>query len=228
MNKTHYFKSSLVLAASGLAVNAGHASVTTFTYGGPSYTSTNGAPSNVLFDISGDAVNDYQFHFAAELKPQLYSADGESGMNRIFLNSPAGDDGNTLAVLGLGTVVDLSLSADVNAQSFFYQNWNNNHWGDWGGPGGATAPDPVQGPITGYVGLAIPTDGTFTDYNFGYAHFTVDMTAATPYVTLLDTAYETTVNQAITIAAVPEPSSAALLVTGAAGLWALRRRRARA
>lgn len=232
MKMTSYFKSSLIVAASGLSVGVGRADVITINH---NLTSAAGF-DDINFDITGDATSDYRFHFSgvksADVnKPQISTFNfGSGGINRIVLNSIAGDDYNTLPVLGAETVIGPDLAASLGGvlgdQGFFYQNWNGNRYGDWGGPGGVTAPDPVLGPITGYLGLAIPTDNTLTSFNYGYAHFTVDMTAPTHYVTLLDTGYETTPNQAITTP-VPEPGTAALLVAGSAGLLALRRRRAR-
>jgi PEP-CTERM motif len=231
MKKTYYFKSSLVLAASGLSVSASHGSEVYLNYGGPANTVTSGSTLN--FDVTGDSASDYTLLFAASSKPQITTFNFNTAtptINEVFLNSIASDDGNTLPVLALGTTINSALvgtlGGTLNNQGFFYQNWNNNRWGDWAGPGGTSAPGSLVGPITGYVGLAIPTSSALTDFNYGYAHITVDMTAGAPYITLLDTGYETTVDQGITTTApVPEPTSAALLAAGAAGLLALRRRR---
>jgi len=234
MIKAQYFKSSLVVAASGLAVGS-QAQNVLITY---NQTLTPSSPI-FSFDVTGDGAADYSIVFAGSnnsLKPQLYANGGPGGTagvgtgtdNEVFLNSAAGDDHNTLPVLAAGTVVSGSLAATLggvlNDQGFFYQNFNNDYWGNWGGTGGAAAPSPVVGPITGYVGLALPVAGSPGNYNYGYAEFTVNETLATPTLELLNTGYDPLVNDPITIP-VPEPTSIALLAAGATGLLALRRRR---
>lgn len=225
MKKSSYFKSSLIVAVSGLAASAGHAAVVSIGY---DVTVVGEAGGDLAFDITGDAVDDYKALFAGESKPQINNFGG--GINQIFLNTINDDDHNTLPVLVEGMVVGPDLAVTLGGvmadQGFFYENWNSNLWGDWGGtPAGANPPDPVVGPISGYVGLAIPTDGTLTDFNYGYAHFTVDVTqGVNNSITLLATGYETELNTPITI--VPEPSVAAL-VAGALGVMGLRLRRAR-
>lgn len=236
MKTNQYFKSSLAVAASGLSVGVSYAGVTTISHNVSLDYDSAGSPT-IAFDITGDATDDYQFLFANNnaQKPQLTTSNfGAGGINQVFLNSPSGDDYNTLPVLSAGTEVGPDLAGSLGGvtfeQGFFYQNWNANSYGDWGGtPAGASAPDPVQGPISGYVGLAIPTDDTLSDFNYGYAHFMVDVREAAndpavASVTLLETAFEMDVNKLITI--VPEPTVAAL-VTGALGVLGLRLRRAR-
>jgi len=74
--------------------------------------------------------------------------------------------------------------------------------------------------VTGYVGLAIPREGG--DYNYGYAHFSVNVQGK--FMELHDFAYETELNTPITV--VPEPATVHLLL-GATGLLAARTRRSR-
>ena len=233
MTKAQYFKSSLVVAASGLAANVSHAQLVTETY---NYTFPSTSASPYGFDVNGDSTPDYNICFAngSSLKPQIFATGGPGGSggvgtgtdNEVFLNSAAGDDHNTLPVLTSGTVVNAALATTLggvlNDQGFFYQNYNNNYWGNWAGSGGATAPGTPVGPITGYVGLALPAVGG--GYNYGYAEFTVDMTQSLPTFELLNTVYDSVANEAVTIAPVPEPTSVALLAAGAAGLLTLRRR----
>lgn len=236
MKYRNYLKTSLTVAASGLAAPVGHAQLVTETY---NYTFPSSSASPYGFDVNGDSTPDYSICFAngSNLKPQIFQTGGPFGSggvgpgtdNEVFLNSAAGDDHNTLPVLTPGTVVNAALATTLggvlNDQGFFYQNYNNNYWGGWAGPGGAAAPSTPVGPITGYVGLALPVAGSPGSYNYGYAEFTVDMTQSFPRFELLNTAYDPVANEAVTIAPAPEPTSVALLAAGAAGLLALRRRR---
>lgn len=226
-----YFKASLAAAAAGLTASAGQASVITIDHN----QTLAAADGNVTFDITGDSVDDYAFLFANNNleKPQITSSEFYTGgINRVCL-PVAGQEQRTLPVLPSGQVIDENLFGGVTLnEAFFYRNYEQDttYYGDWGGPGGIAAPNPVQGPIEGYVGLAVPTDAALTSFNYGYAHFVVDVrnaVGATPSasVTLLDTGYETEVNTAITTPIVPEPSSLAAFVAGAVGLAGLRRRR---
>jgi len=75
----------------------------------------------------------------------------------------------------------------------------------------------------GYLGLRVQLNGNTL---YGWADVTFTKTGADAYMnTLHSYAYEDVANQAIMAGAIPEPSSAALLVAGAAGASALRRRR---
>ncbi len=76
-----------------------------------------------------------------------------------------------------------------------------------------------------YIGLRVPVSSTdTTDYYYGSVHFTYNSTAQT--VSLYEYGYNNTPNAPATI--VPEPSAAALLIAGAAGVGILAARRRKA
>ena len=76
-----------------------------------------------------------------------------------------------------------------------------------------------------YIGLRVPVSSTdTTDYYYGSVHFTYNSMAQT--VSLYEYGYNNTPNAPATI--VPEPSAAALLITGAAGVGILAARRRKA
>lgn len=211
MKKTHlkYFKASLAAAATGLTASTGQAYVVSTLHGNTlDFNAAGGSDTPVPFDITDDEVNDYQFAFANNniQKPQLTTVNfNGSGTNQICL--PTSDqDHRTLPVLSLGQVVDQNLFGGVTLnQAFFFQNYEGNYYGDWAGPGGAAAPSTLQGPVEGYVGLAVDAGGG--NHNYGYAHFSVDLhdkASQIGSVTVLDSAYETVVNQPITIDLPPD------------------------
>jgi hypothetical protein len=98
------------------------------------------------------------------------------------------------------------VAAGVNFQTLGYQNFPYGNW---------------PSPSTGFLGLRF---GDGTNFNYGWAEVSLDSNSN---VTLSRFAYNTVVNQEILAgqtSSVPEPSSAALLVLGAAGLAAYRKR----
>ncbi|QDU58948.1 PEP-CTERM sorting domain-containing protein [Aeoliella mucimassa] len=207
-SRSRYFKVSLAAAASGLTMGSAHAVVVTTVHDSTSPWNAADSPE-IDFDITADGVDDYQLLFAGNnaQKPQIttlgFNGDGQ---NQIFLPN-ADENVRTLEVLSTGATIDSSMySGTMLNEAFFYLNWNNNHYGNWGGPGGATAPDPIQGPVEGYVGLAVAAgDGNF---NYGYAHVGIDVrnamaALAGASISLYETGYETEVNTAITIAEPP-------------------------
>lgn len=205
-----YFKASLAVATSGLAASASSAAVVKTTYDTVLNYSDGG---EVAFDINEDEVDDYQFAYAGNNSQKLQITSTSFGSTEVVHNQiclPAADaDHSTLSVLSAGEVVGPDLYGGVTLdEGFFFQNWNQNYWGDWGGTGGAAQPDPIQGPVAGYVGLAIPTDETLTSFNYGYARFETDFRDALGdppggTIILRDTAFETQVDTPITIAAPP-------------------------
>jgi hypothetical protein len=79
-------------------------------------------------------------------------------------------------------------------------------------------------PMRGYLGLRIQLNN---NTHYGWADVTLNKTGADAYSNTLHAyAYNDAPNQPIVAGAIPEPTTAALLVAGAAGASALRRRRA--
>lgn len=214
MKRSALLKSSLALSAAALAAKSADAAII---YSGTvDLIVTNDQP--VAFDLDNDGTDDYEFLFGnnEKTKPSVRTTDfkGVNGINLVF----AQDTAHTLPVTPAGLSIDSSFAAGLSnayTETWFYQNWDKNAYGNWY-DGSET--------VTGYVGFAIPRDGG-TDYNYGWAQFSVNVDGK--FMELHDFAYETDLNTAIITGAVPEPTSTALLLTGAAGLLALRKRRAR-
>ena len=207
-SRSKYFKASLAAAASGLTMSTAHGVVVTTVHDTTSNWNADSTP-DLTFDVTADGVDDYNFLFAGNnaQKPQITTTSfNGGGANKIFLTDPSPDI-STLPVLTTGTTVDASLlGGSLLNEAFFYMNWNSNHYGDWGGPGGATAPSPIEGPVEGYIGLAL--DAGDGNVNYGYAHCALDVRNATAAIasasfSLYETAFETDVNTAITIAEPP-------------------------
>lgn len=244
MKKSHskYFKASLAVAASGLSVSSAHAAVIS-TQHNETLNWNPDSTSELSFDITADGTDDYKFVFSNNnvLKPQITSADfGAGDTNKILfpevdadLDAEGIQQSKTLPVLSEGTTIDGSLFGGHSLEeAFFYLNYDENFYGDWGGtptgsPIGKEAPNPVIGPVEGYVGLAV--DAGEGNYNYGYAHVRVDMSgvddaAQSASVTVICSGFETEVNTAVVAEnCIPEPSTIALLASGAVGLASLRR-----
>lgn len=223
MKKSHskYFKASLAAAASGLTMGSAHGVVITTAHDAVLNWDPNATPE-VPFDITSDGTDDYKFLFPNNnaQKPQITTANfGGGGTNQILFPEVDADlaaggmqQSKTLPVLNSGATIDGSLFGGHSFdEAFFYQNYDANFYGDWGGtptgtPVGKEPPSPVVGPVEGYVGLAVDAGGG--NLNYGYARFRVDVSNATSNpaaasLVLLDSAYETDVNTPITIAAPP-------------------------
>lgn len=149
-----------------------------------------------------------QFFIQYRAANYIYTAN--SGANG--LNVTNGSD-KALARLGVGDTIGPG------------SIWNTNIWGYLNKPGWtssaahpwATGTDDTEG----FIGFFYAQGA---DRNYGWAQFTYD-NGASQSLTLTSFAYETTPNTAITVQPVPEPTTLGLMVSGAAGIATLRRRR---
>ncbi|MEM7147236.1 MAG: PEP-CTERM sorting domain-containing protein [Verrucomicrobiota bacterium] len=154
------------------------------------------------------------------------SAFGSYSGNRYFFlaNPPFSNTGSRPYAFGIFSNTQSFNLATITGTAFGSDNdydavpvWLNNiyNFGFTTIPFG-TAPgtDPF------YVGLRVDTVGG--DTHFGWAQLQVGS------VTVLEAAFNSTPNGAITIGQIPEPSTSLLLAAGATGLLAARRRRKKA
>lgn len=218
MKKSKHFRSTIVVAASGLAAGGSQAAIIVTPHN-LTLTSTEGG--QISFDITDDSVDDYTFVYANgnQTKPQVTSADFGGGGTSSLMQIMMPDTATKVlpADLQVGSVVNGSLYGGLSFwEAFFFENFDQNAFGDWGG----ADPNAPEGPVEGYIALRIETGEGSGVWNYGYAHIRIDVPGGT--MTVFETAYEDIADQAITI--VPEPSVAAL-AAGACGLAALRRRR---
>lgn len=211
MKPSSILKSSLAVSAAAMTANSAKAEVI---YSGPvDLFALDNTP--VSFDLDFDGENDFDFFFGNNNseKPSIrtvnFSNNGP-GQNLVF----AKNDLEGLPVLQVGAVIGENGPENFYRETWFYRAWESSEGvvGDWYNADGET--------VTGYVGLAIPREGG--DYNYGYAHFSVNVQGK--FMELHDFAYETELNTPITV--VPEPATV-LLLLGATGLLAARTRRSR-
>lgn len=142
-----------------------------------------------------------------------------TGANYVYVNTATSNgkvitnDSQAFARLSAGDTV--GPASNWGTPPFTYINnrsWTYSSTHPW-----ATGMDNTQG----YIGFYLAQGA---DRNYGWAQFTYD-NGASQSLTLTSFAYETTPNTAITIQPVPEPTTLGLMVSGAAGIAALRRRR---
>lgn len=121
--------------------------------------------------------------------------------------------GTALTRLGIGDTVGPSSTWNTNIWGYLNKSgWTYSATQPW-----ATGTDNTEGFIGFYYRQG-------SDRNYGWAQFTYG-NGPSQSLTLTSFGYETTPNTAITIQPVPEPTTLGLMVSGAAGIAALRRRR---
>jgi hypothetical protein len=168
--------------------------------------------------VSG--TNDFTFGFeAAANKPYVDArtyvgtdVGGQSGLVSWLAKANAG-----LPLTPAGTMIDPSYAATYPAIAagrayFTVDGSSGNTTGDWS----ATAVN------EGFVGMELTLSG---GTSYGWLHFIDNPTAASPTLTLVDYAYESTPGVGIETVIVPEPSALALGSVGMVALLALRKRK---
>lgn len=202
-------KWALYTAAAGSALTLAPDAEAAIIYSGlQNITVSNGI---TYLDLDGNAASDF---FASAFT--FGAATGSARLARLGLNA---------VVYGPGAVRRLSSGATIGtAESFRGGGFLRNVYsgallqGTW--PGGSPTA------TTGFAGVQFDRGG---DTHFGWIRIQLQTGAngQPTEMTIVDWAWEDTAGTAITTGQVPEPSSVVLLGMGAAGLAALRRRRAR-
>lgn len=186
------------LAAGAAAAPAVHGAIR-YTDVTPDFT---GNP--VTWDLNNNGTIDFQLQVGIASKNDYSKAtalgDG-TGLAELSTQPGAADKFNAGETIGAGSTfaVTTTVYSEMNPATF-----------DW------------SGGSRGFLGLSIQLNG---NTNYGWADIMLNKNSADSYShTLFAYAYDDTPGQAILAGAVPEPSTAALLVAGAAGV---RRRRQR-
>lgn len=142
-----------------------------------------------------------------------------TGANYIYINTATANgkaitnDSKAFARLSAGDTVGPASNWGTPQWTYINnRSWTYSSTHPW-----ATGTDNTQGFIGFYLAQG-------ADRNYGWAQFTYD-NGPSQSITLTSFAYQTTPNTAITIESVPEPTTLGLMVSGAAGIAALRRRR---
>jgi len=166
-------------------------------------------------DVDGDLVNDFNFFALGTPGSRDTSIQSIGGVNAVLVvGSPFG---NQAVALGPGAIVGSGSGtfSSVGDIAFKYETAKSNPppatklKGKW-------ANDINQ---TSYVGLQFLISG---QTHYGWAAVSVQLGSATLHVT--DSGYQTIAGADAVIPA-PEPSSMALMLLGAAGVAALKKRR---
>ena len=185
----------------------------------------NGSPLTVNLSDTDRSIKWSVTTMTASIVPQRYNQTPSdffmvySGANYIYMNTATSNgkvitnDSKAFARLSAGNTV--GPASNWGTPSFAYINdrsWTYSSTHPW-----STGADNTEG----FIGFFYAQGA---DRNYGWAQFTYN-NGANRSLTLTSFAYETTPNTAITIQPVPEPTTLGLMVSGAAGIAALRRRR---
>ncbi len=181
-------------------------------------------------DLTGDGVKDVAFGFdgfTSGYAPKPYvdartaigSEIAQSGIVSLLAKTPppAGQGLPGLPLTKAGATINASYASiypvvnTADSRAYMYQNDSQNAVGDWSN----------TSVTEGFVGIELALAG---GTSYGWLHLIDDPTAATPTVTLVDWAYESTPGVGIQTFIVPEPSTAALAGLGLAALLTLRKR----
>ncbi len=185
----------------------------------------NGSPLTVnLFDTDR-SIKWSVTTMTASIVPQRYNEIPSdffmfySGANYVYMNTATANGkivtNNVKAFARLNAGDTVGPSSNWGTPQWAYLNttgWTSSASYPW-----STGADNTEGFIGFFYAQGV-------DRNYGWAQFTYD-NGPSQSLTLTSFAYETTPNTAITIQPVPEPTTLGLMVSGAAGIAALRRRR---
>lgn len=137
-----------------------------------------------------------------------------SGSLLFYWGGDAGSDNGGVASSTTGPYLVLGPGSVISSGSIFSQSAN----------GANNETSAFQAGVNGYLGVKFLNETTSV-VDYGYVHFQTTGTTGFP-ATILDYSYDNT-GAAITIAAVPEPSTVALLGTMAVGAVGVRQWRRR-